>query len=590
MLFASFLRYFEAHTERKGSGQGGSRRSQSTGCRLWLEPLEDRTLPSFGFGWAFNVGGPFADEGFRITTDASRNVYVTGYIESTVNFDPNHTNPSNPNNTLTYPGSGNLEFVAKYTSTSTFQWVTGLGISTERGSITVDGAGNVYVAGGDPSNNNAMDVFSLDAASGAVNRKVALSGTSNAWTGVAVGPSGDVYVTGTNASAQAFVAKLDPSGNVLWNQPLSGSSTNSLAVAVDSAEHVYVAYASVTTTTTGSKNKKKSPPPPPTYNIQVASVNAASGSTIWSGSMGKYGKLSGGIAVGSAGNVYVAGGGGVADNSGTVFVAKLVPSSNGALIQSWNEQFSGHAWASGVAVDGAGNVYTTGSFAGSVNFDPGPGTYILQSSAIYTYDVFLSKLDTNGNFVTALDTVRGVSPNNLNNWGNAIALDSSGNLYSTGGFRGTANFNPTGTYDLAVDGGSNSGYLDVFVSQLTQPPSAGGAAAPSSPHTGSKLAVLLAASSISLAHFVESSNPLQAAGGGTASQGTGFHPVVLDGGEFAPSCQPRQSDTGNAIPSPLPWPAGDRPAAKMLDGVFAEIGTELDSVVLITDLSARWIG
>jgi hypothetical protein len=291
-------------------------RSRPTARRLCLEPLEDRTLPSFGFGWAFNVGGTSQDAGTGITTDSSGNRYLTGWFESSsVNFDPNHTNPSNPNNTLINPGTSNLQFVAKYTSNKTFQWVTGLGMSTGRGSIAVDGAGNLYVADGDPSNNNATDVFQLNAASGTIHWKVALSGTSNPTTGVTVGPSGDVYVTGTNASARAFVAKLDPSGNVLWNQPLGGSNTDGLAVAVDSAEHVYAIYASVTTTTTGSK---KGSPPPPTYNIQVASLNAASGSTLWSGSLGSYGNLSAGIAVDGAGNVYVAGGG------SPFFVAKLV--------------------------------------------------------------------------------------------------------------------------------------------------------------------------------------------------------------------------------------------------------------------------
>jgi hypothetical protein len=554
-------------------------RSRPTARRLWFEPLEDRTLPSFGFGWAFNVGGTAPDSGYGITTDASRNVYVTGYIgrSSRVNFDPNHTNPSNPNNTLTNPaGTGGLRFVAKYTSTSTFQWVTGLGMITGRGRIAVDGAGNVYVANGDPSNNNATDVFKLDAASGTIDWKVALSEPSN--TGITVGPSGDVYITGTNASAQAFVAKLDPSGNVLWNQPLGGSNTDGLAVAVDSAEHVYVAYASVTTTTTS--HGKKSPPPPPTYNIQVASINAASGSTIWSGSLGSYGNLSGGIAVDSAGNVYVAGGG------TPFFVAKLLPSSNGALTQSWNEQFSvsggvyANDWASGVAVDGAGNVYTTGSFEGSVNFDPGPGTFNLQSAG--GDDVFVSELNTSGNFVAAADIVRPLNPIDYE-YGYAITLDSSGNIYTTGMMRGTANFNPTGTYDLTVDGGINSPDPDVFVSQLTQSSSAGGAAASSPADTGSKLAVLLAASPLSLDYFVESSNPLQAAGGG-ASQEMVFHPVVLDGSEFATSRQP--SHTGNAIPSRPPWPAGERSAADMLDRVFAELGTELYSGGLATGLES----
>jgi hypothetical protein len=416
-----------------------------------------------GFGWAFHVGGTNHDAGNAITTDSSGSLYVTGWFtSSTVNFDPN--NPSNAYNTLTNPGSVQLQFIAKYSSNMTFQWVTGLGTSnwTTSGSIAVDAAGHVYVV--DPGTNGATNVFQLDANSGTIRWNVAIAGSNASapgglHAGVAVGPSGDVYVTGRNASAQAFVAKLDPSGNVLWNQPVGGSNTDGLAVAVDSAEHVYVAYASVTTTTS---HGKKSSPPPPTYNIQVANVNALNGSTLWSGSMGNYGISYAGVAVDSAGNVYVAGGG------GPFFVAKLAPSSNGSLSQSWKEQFSGD-FASGVAVDGTGNAYTTGSFSGSVNFDPGPATFILQGSG----DCFVSELDTNGIFVTALDTVRGVPPNDRANVGRAIALDSSGNLYTTGGLRGTADFDPgSGTYDLSSTlNGPLIGYQDIFVSQLTRPSS-----------------------------------------------------------------------------------------------------------------------
>jgi hypothetical protein len=143
------------------------RPSRGSAPRLWLELLEDRTLLSFGFGWAFNVGGIDQDAGTGITTDGSGSVYVTGWLlSSTVNFDPNHTNPGNPNNTLTNPNPGtvNLQFVAKYTSSQTFQWVTPLGGGNEGSKIALDGAGHVYVAYLDGSNNTHL--AQLDAATG----------------------------------------------------------------------------------------------------------------------------------------------------------------------------------------------------------------------------------------------------------------------------------------------------------------------------------------------------------------------------------------------------------------------------------------
>jgi hypothetical protein len=397
-----------------------------------------------------------------------------------------------------------------------------------------------------------------------------------------------VYVTGTTASAQAFVAKLDPSGNALWNQPLGASSTNGLAVAVDSAEHVYALYASAAATTDPSK--KHAPPPPSTYNFQVASLNAANGSTIWSGSVGSYGMISGygaGIAVDSAGNVYVAGGGAGVSN-GAFFVAKLALRSNGSLTQSWKEQFSGNGWASGVAVDGAGNVYTTGSFTGPVDFNPAGGGPILQGGGNSGCDdVFLSELDTNGAFVAAADMVSSIPSGGLLGWneyGRAIALDGAGNIYTTGSDRGTANFNPTGTYDL-----TSNGAQDVFVSQLTQPPSAGGAAAVSSSDAGSQSAALLASSPISPRHFGERIYLLPAARG-AAPQETVLLPLLLDGSASALSGQPQQSDQGNAIPSSWPWTAGKPSAAEIRDHVFMDIGTELDSGVLATDRFASRIG
>src|SRR5437867_570055 len=68
----------------------------------------------------------------------------------------------------------------------------------------------------------------------------------------------------------------------------------------------------------------------------------------------------------------------------------------------WAKQLGGSFSDIGlsIAVDSSGNVYTTGIFQGTADFDPGPGTYNL-TSASSTFDVFISKLDSAGNFVWA---------------------------------------------------------------------------------------------------------------------------------------------------------------------------------------------
>jgi hypothetical protein len=189
-----------------------------------------------------------------------------------------------------------------------------------------------------------------------------------------------------------------------------------------------------------------------------------------------------GIALDGAGNAYVAGGWGGSGASpksdfdpgpgvarltlqGTqdVFVVKLAPVSDGSLQFSWAKDMGGknaNACALAAAVDGAGNVYTTGRFNNSVDFDPGSGAYTLQSAG--DFDIFVSKLDTNGNFAAAARMGSGGNLSRDDGYG--IAVDGSGNVYSTGDFMNTADFDPTaGTYSL-----TSHGSFDIFVSKLTQ--------------------------------------------------------------------------------------------------------------------------
>ena len=52
----------------------------------------------------------------------------------------------------------------------------------------------------------------------------------------------------------------------------------------------------------------------------------------------------------------------------------------------WVDQFgsASHDAAHGVAVDKQGNSYTVGEFSGTVDFDPGPGTFNLTSAGLLT--------------------------------------------------------------------------------------------------------------------------------------------------------------------------------------------------------------
>lgn len=108
-----------------------------------------------------------------------------------------------------------------------------------------------------------------------------------------------------------------------------------------------------------------------------------------------------------------------------------------------------------IAVDSSGNVYTTGYFRGTIDFDPGPGTTNLTSAG--SQDIFISKLDAAGNLIWA-KSMGGISAD----WSNSIAVDVYGNIYITGYFQGTADFDPgTGTSNL-----TSAGVYDIFILKL----------------------------------------------------------------------------------------------------------------------------
>jgi hypothetical protein len=107
------------------------------------------------------------------------------------------------------------------------------------------------------------------------------------------------------------------------------------------------------------------------------------------------------------------------------------------------------------AIDGTGNVYVTGHFWGTVDFDPGAGVDNHTSNG--GYDVFLSKLDPNGNFVWAR-TWGGSDEDH----GYSIAIDGSGYAYITGSFGYTVDFDP----GPGVDNHTSNGVWDAFLSKF----------------------------------------------------------------------------------------------------------------------------
>ena len=90
---------------------------------------------------------------------------------------------------------------------------------------------------------------------------------------------------------------------------------------------------------------------------------------------------------------------------------------------------------SSVSLDAKGNLYTAGSFEETVDFDAGPLSYLLKSNG--ARDIFITKMDSKGELIWAKNIGGDKSDD-----GRYMSTDVSGNIYITGTFQGTVDFDP----------------------------------------------------------------------------------------------------------------------------------------------------
>lgn len=197
------------------------------------------------------------------------------------------------------------------------------------------------------------------------------------------------------------------------------------------------------------------------------SKSSASGEVLWAKRIfGNSEVLGTDIAVSETGNLYITG----LFVDTIIFASPTIPTLYGDANQDvfvikmdaegnfiWAKAFTGPWFSIGrsIAVDGDENVVVTGSFKGTVDFDPGLESFEISSSGID--DVFTVKLSSEGDFIWAKAFLGTES-----NIGNGVDIDPEGNVYTTGWFGGTADFDPgSGSFELNTVSGSA-----VFVSKL----------------------------------------------------------------------------------------------------------------------------
>lgn len=385
------------------------------------------------FKWAKGVGGSSDDYAHSITVDASGNTYITGSYKDVVDFDPG-SGTSN----LTSMGGSDI-FILKLDASGNFMWAKSMGgsMDDEGYSVMTDLSGNIYLAG-------------------------TFEGTSDFDPG-----SGKSDVISAGGS-DAFIAKLDASGNLMWTKTFGGSGDDEAKdLMMDLSGSIYAAG--------NFRNTVDFDPGSGTDNRNATGMSDmfmlkldASGNFMWAKTMGgMFDDNLRSIALDGTGNIYATGSfAGMMDfdpGSGTsnqtsnglsdMFVTKLDASGN----FMWAHNIGGLLDDNGsdLTTDASGNVYLTGSFNGLVDFDPGSGNTSLTS--LGGSDAFILKLNTTGSFQWARN-MGGLLFDNAN----AIALDISGNVIITGAFQGTSDFDPGSSILNLI----STGMSDAFVAKL----------------------------------------------------------------------------------------------------------------------------
>jgi hypothetical protein len=350
-------------------------------------PLYNPASPSDPiFTSAFQFGGTGTTQVGGRAVDSNGNIYVTGGFTGTITLN------TTPQTTLTSTQDYDF-FIAKFDPAGNPLWAraangaTGIkaGLSLDGGlAVAVDPFGNAYAGGGFVSQLNFKD------ANGATVKTLGASGT--------------------DINFELFVAKYDADGNLVWAQG-------------------------------GQSGAKDATPDEQDLDSGINGITD--------------------IVVDKSGNLFVGG-----TFSGTNFLGKTVTTAglNDALVARLSPSTGSVSWVSvvgsadhdnvlGLGVDGNSNVYVTGDMEGSITFPTKPNATTLQVDPDES-DTFLAKYNSSGQVLWAKE-IGGTQDIEAHH----VAVDSTGQIYLTGLFQGTSQFDSITVTD---DAESLNGFLAKY--------------------------------------------------------------------------------------------------------------------------------
>lgn len=390
--------------------------------------LVTKYSPAGNLMWSRQANGYFSRIIFGVVTDSSGNIYVSGDFSDTATFGNTKLIAADTLHGSQYLGTD--IFVAKYDKNGNFIWAKQFGGKyVDRAlRITADRHNHLYIAGEFASEGASPPLY-------------------------ASATFGNITIT-CHGAGDAYVAKLDTAGNVIWVKGMGGKLGNTaFGLASDADDNIFISGNVASPAHFDSLQLNFS-----TGGGTFLAKYDSSGHALWvRGATGNLNVLYGGaVAVDSKGNSYttslIYGNPAYFGSTTVVGDDAIIAKYNSSGVLQWAKPAGDNNddEATNIITDASCNIYVTGYFKWTGRF--GRDTIMGNGS----YDVFVAKYDSSGNCLWA--TKAGGTGDDR---GHDITTDNLGSLYVTGVISG-----PTVTFGTHSVSGLGNG-LNMFTAKLS---------------------------------------------------------------------------------------------------------------------------
>jgi len=412
------------------------------GLLIIFYPLSANATIDIYYDWTYTIGGSGEDQVFDIVIDSSKNVYFVGYFNGTVDFNPtdgvdNHTS------------AGNKDiFLTKINSDGSYGYTYSIGSTGADNAIAVaiDSSDNVFLTG----------QYSLT---------------------VNFDPTGGTDNHTSNGGQDIFLTKINSNATYGYTYTMGGNSIDSPSeIILDSLNNIFISgyfYETVDFDPTGGTDNHISNGENDSFLTKINSDTTYGYTYTVGGSNFDGGS---GVDYDSSNNIYMSGyftglnidldpTGGTDNHTSNgnrdIFYTRI----NSDETYEYSYTFGGSSADSSysIAVDNSDDIYITGSFYNTVDFDPTGGTDNHTSNG--SSDFYVLKMNSNESFNFAY-TFGGSSADHCYK----AEIDYHGNIYLVGGYQDTVDFDPT----AGIDNHTAVAWYDAYLVRIEADTSYGG--------------------------------------------------------------------------------------------------------------------